>query len=133
MEGEKKARRSWKWTEGFVDSEGEHIKITYGDDNIPVALVAPPEKRAFTVQFVLSADSSTTNPYQKIFEETRKELDFYLIEKREKDPWAYAIYHCGTAANLYSPVHWVYYEMGYKDRLSEKFDQRYKNVPRAEG
>ena len=25
------------------------------------------------------------------------------------DPWSYAIYHCGTAANIYSPVHWSYF------------------------
>lgn len=132
MEGERKARRSWKWTQGYVDPEEEHIKISYGDDSIPVALVAPYRKRAFTVQFVITADPSTTNPYQKIFEETRKELDFYLIEKGEEDPWAYAIYHCTTTANLSSPIHWGYYPRDYKDQLSEKFNQKYKNTQRTE-
>ena len=131
MKGEKKARRKWKWTEGLVDSEEEHIKISYGDDSVPVGLVAPPEKRAFTVQFVLTAAPSTTGPYQKILEETRRELDFYLVENREEDLWAYAKYHCSTAANLYSPVHWGYYPKGYKDWLSEKFDQKYKNMQKA--
>ena len=40
----------------------------------------------------------------------RRELDFYLVELGEKDPFAYARYHCGTAANLYSRVHWSFHE-----------------------
>jgi len=130
LETNKKSRRGWKWTEGFVDSEEEHIKISYGDDSLPVALIAPRGERAIAVQFVLTADSSTTDPYQKILEEARKELDFYFVEKREESPWEYAKYHCSTAANIYSPVHWGYYPKGYKDWLSEKFDQKYKNMPR---
>lgn len=132
MEAKKKSRRSRKWTEGFVDTEEEHIKISYGNDSVPVALVAPPGKRVFTVQFVLSANLSTTDPYQKILEETRKELDFYLIEKREENPWAYAIYHCGTAANIYSRVHWGHYPKGYKDWLSEIFEQKSENIQKTE-
>jgi hypothetical protein len=45
----------------------------------------------------------------------RREIDYYLVELREKDPWAYAIYHCSTAANVYSKVHWGYYPKGYKE------------------
>ena len=41
-----------------------------------------------------------------------KELTFYLVEKGEKDPWRYAIYHCGTASNIYSQVHWGYFPIG---------------------
>ena len=44
----------------------------------------------------------------------RRELNFYLIELKEKDPWSYACYHCSTATNLYSKVHWEYYYKGYK-------------------
>jgi len=126
LETKKKSRRNWKWIEGLVDSEEEHIKITYGDDHIPVALVACPQKRTLTVQFVLTANPSTTNPYQKILEVAKKELNFYLVELGKEDPWEYAKYHaCCTAANLYSPVHWGYYPKGYKDWLSEKFDQKH--------
>ena len=38
-----------------------------------------------------------------------KELDFYLIQKREPDPWGYAKYHCRTGANMYSKICWAYY------------------------
>lgn len=106
IEKRKKSSRGWKWVESLVDSEEEHIKITYGDDAIPVALVAPRGKRAFMVQFVLRADPSPAEPYQKILEETRDQLDFFLIEKGEENPWAYAIYHCSTASNFYSRVRW---------------------------
>lgn len=36
------------------------------------------------------------------------QLDFYLVELREPDPWAYAIYHFRTAANVYSRVYLGY-------------------------
>ncbi len=45
----------------------------------------------------------------------KTELNFYLVEKGEPDPWAYAKYHCTTASNLYSSVHWSYYPEGDKD------------------
>jgi hypothetical protein len=38
--------------------------------------------------------------------DTRKELDFYLLDVGRPDPWAYAHYHCGTASNVYGKVHW---------------------------
>jgi hypothetical protein len=120
--------KNWKWTEGFVDGGGEHIKITYGDDSMPVALVAPIGERAFVVQFVLKPDLSSVGLRQKVLEETRKELDFYLVGKGEQDPWAYAIYHCGTAANMYSPVHWGYYPKGFRDRLSNVFEEKTNNI-----
>lgn len=47
-----------------------------------------------------------------------KELNFYLVEKGEKDPWQYAIYHCGTASNIYSDVHWGYFPGASTDRPS---------------
>ena len=29
------------------------------------------------------------------------------LEAQEPDPWLYALHHCTTAANIYSPVRWV--------------------------
>lgn len=37
----------------------------------------------------------------------RRELDFYLVEKNEPDPWAYAAYHAEASANIYSDVYWA--------------------------
>jgi hypothetical protein len=39
---------------------------------------------------------------------TKADLDFFLVEKGESDPWAYALYHCGTSSNVYSSVHWSF-------------------------
>lgn len=92
----------WQWTEGTVDRQGEHLQITWGDDHNPVALVGRGSGRMFVVQFL----ACRTPP------EVRRELDFYLTQVGGPDPWAYAIYHCGTAANVYSEVHWHYYPDG---------------------
>ena len=45
-----------------------------------------------------------------------KEGQFFIIypnvmtyyQADEEDPWEYARYHCGTAANIYSTVHWSF-------------------------
>ena len=110
-----KRRQTYKWVEGTVDTEKEHIKITYGEDPATVALVAPGEGRTFVVQFVLGPGLFiSAKQVQHIKEEVRKELDFYLVQKCEPNPWAYAIYHCNTGANVYSSVHWGYYRDGDK-------------------
>jgi hypothetical protein len=41
-----------------------------------------------------------------------REIEFYLIELEKPDPWAYALYHCGTASNIYSQVHWCFVRPG---------------------
>jgi hypothetical protein len=56
---------------------------------------------------------SPDNPsHEQMINAARKELDFYLVDKREPNPWAYAKYHCNTAANMYSKVHWSYFPNG---------------------
>ena len=109
------AKGNWAWREGAVSTKQEHIQISYGEIGPPgtrtqlVAMVTPPVGNQFTVQFVLSPE----NPrYLEILNETKAEIDFYLVDKGEETPWRYAIYHCSTAANLYSLVHWSYYPFG---------------------
>ena len=48
--------------------------------------------------------------HREAAEAVAKELDFYLVEKGEVDPWVYAAYHCGTTSNVYSDVHWALQE-----------------------
>ena len=88
--------------EGIVDQHKEHIKLSIGDDPTPMALLAPQDPYRFTVQFLIQDNEVTRASLKAI----RTELDFYLIGLGEKDPWAYAKYHCGTASNIYSEVHW---------------------------
>jgi hypothetical protein len=77
-----------------------------------VALVGPPRHNAFAVQFLIDRD----NPAQEdVVKDLIHELDFYLIELSEPDPWKYAQYHCGTASNVYSSIHWSFFPEGWKE------------------
>lgn len=101
------------WREGEVASEMEQIVIVWGrpgEGQIAVARVAPSSpSETFAVQFLLSNKDKKS---RAIVEAVHKELDFYLVEKEEDDPWAYAIYHCSTAGNLYGDIHWGYHPDG---------------------
>jgi len=63
----------------------------------------PVTSNAFIVQFLSSLQKKES---KEIFKAVKQELDFYLIEKQEPDPWKYAKYHCTTTANEYSKIHW---------------------------
>ena len=100
----------WTWKEGIVSPEQPHIELRYSKgehDSVLIALLSPPTKWVFTVQFLPTAASPGLDP-AFIRNEVCKELDYFLIELGERDPWAYAKYHCGTASNLYSTVHWSF-------------------------
>ena len=106
------------WREGPVDKTNEHMRLFYGDADagtqpLEVALLAPAKRGqvdSYVVEFVPPRDGKTLS--REVRTAVEKEINYYLLEKDEKDPWQYAIYHCGTAANVYSPVHWSYYPKG---------------------
>jgi hypothetical protein len=77
----------------------------WGESALPVALVGKPAGKLFPVEF-LQVAALDQSEYERIKLAVRKELPFYLVEEGEKDPWKYAIYHCDTASNIYSDVHW---------------------------
>ncbi|MGD8986310.1 MAG: hypothetical protein PVI53_19955 [Desulfobacteraceae bacterium] len=106
-------RTRWKWMEGTVNTDDDHMKLKYEDNPDPIALIAPGEGSTFIVQF-LDTNSKQDN-WKEMMRYVRREIDFFLVELREENPWAYAIYHCSTAANVYSKVHWGYYPKGYKE------------------
>ena len=58
------------------------------------------------VQFLIEASDPQKADVIRVAEE---EIQFYLIEVGGEDPWAYARCHCGTASNIYSPVHWSFF------------------------
>lgn len=95
----------WAWVEGIVNTGGERFEITYGDDPRPSALVRRGRGRSITVQLFSPAGESASDA-KEAHAKVEEELRFYFVEPNEPDPWAYAIYHCTTAANLYSQVHW---------------------------
>lgn len=102
--------------EGPVDRVKEHFELRYESqvkfesdwsDWVPVALVGPPKASIVNVQFLIEPGDPKNS---KAVDAVRKELQFYLFDLRERDPWSYAKYHCGTGANIYSNVHWGYIE-----------------------
>jgi hypothetical protein len=111
-----KPTANWSWGPGDVDVEGEHIELRFGDavksdyeQWLPVALIGKPTNHVFPVLWLMSPD----NPSREgMIDATRTDLNFYLVEKREANPWEYAKYHCNTSANMYSSVHWSYFPNG---------------------
>jgi len=106
----------WRWQEGIVDVHKEHVEIDYGDAGRcahdewePIARIGKPEVHVFIVEWLITPDSPE---YQSKIAGAQGELDFYLMNKGEPDPWAYALYHCNTASNMYSAFHWSYFPGG---------------------
>ncbi len=102
-------KRKWRWKDDAVDPTHEHIELRYGnasnsdyEDWIPIAIIGKPRMEVFPVQWLVNADSEAKT---KMIAEARDELNFYLVELSEPNPWAYAVYHCSTAANIYSRIH----------------------------
>ena len=117
----KQRSRSWAWQEREIDLAQEHFELSYGSIKsdpgqwVTVARVGPPKKGVFGVQFMLDrADPA----YDRVINAVVEEVEFYLVNKGEPDPWAYAQYHCSTASNLYSSVHWLYREGSKADMSS---------------
>jgi hypothetical protein len=99
---------SFEWVEGKPRRDSVHILVTHEDAEETVAVVGPPVGRTFPVEFLpLHLPPAEV---ESIRADVRRELDFYLLEVGGADPWTYAIYHCGTQANVYSSVHWGCYD-----------------------
>jgi len=108
----KKEGNGYRLLDGVVDPHKEHIGIQYGGNGEVVAHIAPGSGKTFTVEFLVDSESFT-NEKGSILEKVQQEITFYLLEHGPRsvfgDPWKYAKYHCGTAANIYSSVHWGWY------------------------
>jgi hypothetical protein len=101
----------WRWQDGPVDLQKEYIELGYEDspDTIPIALIGRPENNLFPVRWLVGTEAPEN---KRMINLVKRELNFYLVEKEEPDPWEYAKYRCTTASNLYSSVHWSYYPEG---------------------
>lgn len=89
------------WTLGKVALEKEHFQITCGEDPLVRALVG-------NTLGVITVEFTEPKPPPDLQKSISEELDFYLTELNEPDPWGYLIYHTGTAANVYSSVHFAF-------------------------
>jgi hypothetical protein len=103
----------WAWHRRGVDPSEDHFELRYGsardfgwDDWMAVARIGRPIEGVFGVDFIINRK---TPNYKVMMDQTKKELDFYLVELHESDPWVYAQYHCGTGANIYSSIHWGFF------------------------
>jgi hypothetical protein len=113
----------WGWRDGSVNRQGGHIELRHGNASknsykewLPVALIGKPQNHIFPVLWLMDSD---TADHQRMIDDARRELDYYLVEKREHNPWGYAQHHCNTGANMYSSVHWSYFPKGVRgDRRS---------------
>lgn len=106
------ARKIARWRKGPIDRSKEHFELRYGsaedsgwDEWIPVALIGPPVAGTVAVQFLIEPDESGN---AGIVKDVSGEIQFYLIDKKEPNPWEYAKYHGGALANAYSKVHWSF-------------------------
>lgn len=107
----KSASTPWVWREGRVDPTGAHLGIFYGEwgeSAVLAAQVSKPVGNAFVVEFV-AIPKLIESEYEQVKLSVEKDLNFVLLEIGGSDPWNYAIYHCGTGANMYGDVHWSYF------------------------
>ena len=114
-------KTKWQWMEGEVDISSEHFELRYGkvaessySGWLPVALIGKPKEHIFPVKWSIDKNDLKS---AEVIEHVAKDLDFYLVEKGEPNPWSYAKHHCTTAANIYSRIHWSYFP---KSRLPKK-------------
>jgi hypothetical protein len=121
------ASQQWAWRERKVDPVKDHFELRYGsaEDSgwnawLPVARVGRPVNGAFGVEFVVDRANPASAP---IMDAVVGELTFYLVAKGERNPWAYAQYHCGTGANLYSSVHWSFHKRRVREGVSMPADE----------
>ena len=70
----------WRWIEGTVDTENEHIAIIYGDNDEVIALVAPAQEKTFVVEFKVKKKSDDPE-LQKIIVDALVETEEMLFEE----------------------------------------------------
>ncbi len=112
-----------RWQEGPVNRKEEHFELRFGsaehggwDEWIPIAVIGPPEAGGVNVRFLTDSSDDNSEAITKV----KHEIQFYLLDLGEPDPWRYAQYHCGTSSNFYSHVHWSYFEQGNGDPTLEE-------------
>jgi len=93
-------RAAWRWEEGAVNTDKNHLILSHDAAALPVAMVGQAADHVFAVDLAMPRDVSSPSD-ARIIADVCRELDFYLVELNEPDPWAYAIYHCGTVSNVY--------------------------------
>lgn len=111
-----RTRSRWRWIEGEVGPTDVHFVLRWPSGRWPgyreqaaIARVgrSPAMAEVFVVEWLTPA---TLAPHHlaEAHADAVDEVQGYLVDRDEDDPWAYARDHCSTAANLYSCVRWTY-------------------------
>lgn len=95
------------WKRGTVNPGAEHIELIYNDQCI--ARVATPADNTFVVEFLLDASQSA---HASIVKWAESQLDHYLVEEKDLDPWEHAKSRCSPESNGHSSLKWMYYPAG---------------------
>jgi len=112
------------WVEGSVNRAVQHFVISYGSGcmdegdipETPVALVGPPIGGRAIVEFLVDkSDLSTRESVDAVV----GEIDFYLTELGDPNPWRYCLLHTGTLSNAFSRVHWECHMSGLEHEVVE--------------
>ena len=118
------AHKISQWQKGPVDRTKEHFELRYGSIEdagwsawAPIALIGLPLGGVVQVQFLVEPRDPEN---AKAVSDVKREIQFYLFELGERDPWAYARYHSGTTSNAISTVHWSFFDPGKGVELSKK-------------
>ena len=102
----------WSWTERAFDPIEDYFVLRYGsaqedyDTWTVVARMGCPDNGVFRVEFLIDQRDPR---FEGAKNAAIAELNFFLTQKGEKDPWRYMKYHCGTASNIYSSIHWGFH------------------------
>jgi hypothetical protein len=104
---------AWSWHEGPVDQNESHFNIYYVPDTqhegptFLIAAIASPTKQIFQVQLFPENLPATLDP-GPLIDGVKEELNFFIVEKQEKDMMKYLRSHCTTASNILSQFQWAY-------------------------
>lgn len=118
-----------RWQRGHVDTSSEHFELlVVGRDRdgqrtrTPIALIGPPEEGSVNVRFLIEESEANAASIEKV----EREINFYLLELNEPNPWRYAQYHCGTVSNVASSVYWDFVVA--KSKVSQSQEKLFPNV-----
>ena len=95
-----------RWREGPVETRPHFLLVPAGFDQ-PIARVGRSEDPdVFLVEF----SPRRWDGFEDAMRRARRQVDYYLVDNSEPDPWNYARYHTTTASNVYSKLRWVLVE-----------------------
>lgn len=104
----KKTYYKWQVLEGVVNTDKEHIKVTYSGYDFPYAILQFGRCRTIIVQY-FCGNKPWYAIVQKALSKIQEEIEYYMLQKSSANPWEYAVCRASKAADMYSDVRWALY------------------------